>query len=69
MKTEKTLAQLLENIDTNYMSEFDRINAIANAKRAEAVSEAILSVTRSIKQFVVNTKNALIHVILKNQQA
>ncbi|MCZ2723346.1 hypothetical protein O1D97_17465 [Marinomonas sp. 15G1-11] len=69
MKTEKSLTELLKNVDTSYMSEFEKIELIARAERAEAISNGIFHVARSIKQFAINTKNALTHVSVKGQQA
>ncbi|MFT2111876.1 hypothetical protein [Marinomonas sp. 2405UD68-3] len=69
MNTEKTLVQLLENIDTNYMSEFEKAKAIANAERAEAISDGIIFAVRAIKQFTINIKNVLTHMSPKGQQA
>lgn len=70
MKTQKTLAELLENIDSSYMSEIEKIEMAARAQRAEVISNTIVSLARSIKEFAINTKNALTHTeAQKGQQA
>ncbi|WP_191600353.1 hypothetical protein [Marinomonas algicola] len=59
MKTQKTLIELLDNIDSSYMSEIEKIEMAARAQRAEAISNSIVSIARSIKQFAMNTRNTL----------
>jgi len=46
MKTQNTLVELLNNIDTTYISEVEKIEMIARAQRAEAISDGILYVAR-----------------------
>ena len=48
MKTEKSVVELLENIDTSYLAKSDEQLAIAYAERADYLTDLILSAVKAL---------------------
>ncbi|MBJ7539672.1 hypothetical protein [Marinomonas transparens] len=61
MNNIKPATDLLDNINTSYMSEADKITALANAQRAEFIADVMALVVggtnKTIKKVVSITKN------------
>lgn len=51
MNTQKSIVEMLESVDTSYLSESEKYMAQANAERAEYVADLISSATQSVKAF------------------
>lgn len=60
MKDVKTVAELLENVDTSFLTEAEKYEAIARAQRAEYIVAAFSAAAKAIKNAAVKLKSAFV---------
>ena len=60
MKDVKTVAELLENVNTSFLTEAEKYEAIARAQRAEYIVAAFSAAGKAIKNAVVKLKSAFV---------
>ncbi|BDX02259.1 MAG: RSP_7527 family protein [Marinomonas sp.] len=60
MKNTQTIAELLENVNTSYLTEAEKYEAIARAERAEYIVAGISSAVVAVKKAVLKLKASLV---------
>ena len=58
MKNVKTVAELLESVNTSFLTEAEKYEAIARAERAEYIIAGISASFKAIKNVAVKLKSA-----------
>lgn len=66
MKNTKSILEMLDSVNTTYMSESEKHIAIANAERAEFVSSLVVSAVKSLKKAYTSVKTNLNPYTLKH---
>ena len=60
IKNTQTIAELLENVNTSYLTEAEKYEAIARAERAEYIVAGISSAVVAVKKAVLKLKASLV---------
>ncbi|MBU2317829.1 MAG: hypothetical protein KJ609_04700 [Gammaproteobacteria bacterium] len=60
MKNTKSVAELLENVNTSYLTDAEKYEAIARAERAEYIIAGISSTVQAVKNVAIKLKSALL---------
>lgn len=60
MKNTQTIAELLENVNTSYLTEAEKYEAIARAERAEYIVAGISSAVQAVKKAALKLKSAFV---------
>jgi hypothetical protein len=60
MKNTQTVAELLKNVNTSYLTDAEKYEAIARAERAEYIVAGISSAVQSVKKAVLKLKTAFV---------
>lgn len=69
MEKAKSIAQMISEIDSSYMTEAEKYNAMARAERAEAVMAFCSMIAASTKQAIAKAKDYLVAVSHQGHQA
>ena len=60
MKNTQTVAELLKNVNTSYLTDAEKYEAIARAERAEYIIAGISSAVQAVKNVAIKLKSALL---------
>ena len=60
MKNTQTVAELLKNVNTSYLTDAEKYEAIARAERAEYIVAGISSAVQSVKKAALKLKSAFV---------
>ncbi|WP_249344531.1 RSP_7527 family protein [Marinomonas sp. CT5] len=61
MKDTKTIAELLESVNTSYLTDAEKYEAIARAERAEYIVAGFSYAFQAIKKAALKMKSAFAH--------
>ncbi|NLQ17844.1 hypothetical protein HGG82_09415 [Marinomonas sp. M1K-6] len=60
MKDNQSIAELLKNVNTAYLTDAEKYETLARAERAEYIVSGIASAVKAVKKAVVKLKSALV---------
>ena len=60
MKNTKSIAELLESVNTSFLTDAEKYEAIARAERAEFIIAGISAAAQAVKNVAIKLKSALV---------
>jgi hypothetical protein len=60
MKNTKSIAELLESVNTSFLTDAEKYEAIARAERAEFIIASISAAAQAVKNVAIKLKSALV---------
>ncbi|MGO2355268.1 MAG: RSP_7527 family protein [Marinomonas foliarum] len=60
MKNTQTIAELLQNVNTSYLTDVEKYEAIARAERAEYIVAGFSSAVQAVKKAVIKLKTTFV---------
>ncbi|WP_417527942.1 RSP_7527 family protein [Marinomonas shanghaiensis] len=60
MNNNQSIAELLKNVNTAYLTDAEKYEAIARAERAEYIVASVASAIKAVKNLVIKIKSALV---------
>lgn len=60
MKNTQTISELLENVNTSYLTDAEKYEAMARAERAEYIVASLSSAVQAVKKAVLKLKTTFV---------